>query len=130
MESSCFIVDLFGGSSNFNNSYWEDFYYNIDTFEDRCYFNVDNFEDCYCTDGHEEDSYLNDGQGVYETPGAYLEAPITIAGKRSGPSSRSRPSYTHTRTGAKVGFNCTPKVQVTIKPEETTRQDEKGIRNY
>ena len=27
----------------------------------------DNFEDCYCTDGHEEDDYLNDGQGVNET---------------------------------------------------------------
>ena len=43
-------------------------------FEDGCYFNVDNFEDCYFTDGHQEDSCLNDGQGVYKTPGADQEA--------------------------------------------------------
>ena len=44
--------------------------------------------------------------------------PLRITGKRSGPSSRSRPSYIHTRTRVKVGSNCTPKVQVSIKPEE------------
>ena len=30
-------------------------------------FRDDTFEDCYCTDGHEEDDYLNNGQGVNET---------------------------------------------------------------
>ena len=30
-------------------------------------FTDDYFEDCNCTDGHEEDDYLNNGQGVNET---------------------------------------------------------------
>ena len=96
-------------------------------------FSDDNFEDCYCTDGHEKDKevcYLNDGQGVIKHWVLIKKHPLRIAGKRSGPSSRSRPSYTHTRTGAKVGFNSTPKVQTTIKPEEIPRQDEKGTTNY
>ena len=59
------------GGSDFSN----------DTFENRWYFNVDNFEDCYCTDGHKEYGYLNDGLGVYETPGAYQEASTTSLAK-------------------------------------------------
>ena len=89
-------------------------------------FNDDNFEDCYFTNGHEKDKevcYLNDDQGVNETPGAYQEASTTYHWQ-------SRPSYTHARTGAKVGFNCTPKVQAMTKPEETTKQDRKGTTNY
>ena len=47
-------------------------YFNIDTFEYRFHF----------TDGHQEDNCLNDGQGVYETPGAYLEASTTYRWKK------------------------------------------------
>ena len=35
------------------------------------------FEDCYCTDGHQEDDYLNHGQGVIKTLGAHKEASTT-----------------------------------------------------
>ena len=108
-------------------------YFTIDTFVDRCCFNVDHFEkacyyndgnaggsdfsddyfeDCHFTNGHQEDSCLNDGQGVYKTPGAYLEAPTIIAGKRSGPSLGSRRNYAHSRTGAKDGLSAPPKVQI------------------
>ena len=64
---ACHYNDSITGGCDFND----------DTFEDRCYFNVDNFEDCYLIEGHEEEGYLNGGQGVYETPGAILEASTT-----------------------------------------------------
>ena len=38
--------------------------------------------------------------------------------------------HSHARTGAKVGSNCTPKVQIITKPEENWRQDWKGSTNY
>ena len=48
------------------------------------------FEVCHCTNGHQEHILSQPvGQGVHKTPG---EAPTTISGKRSGQSSRSRPT--------------------------------------
>ena len=97
----------------------EDFY-NVDHCERRgCYyidgnasgsdFSNDNFEDCHFTDGHQEDNCLNDSQGVNETPGAYQEASTTSLAKVWS-KLEIKASYTHSRTGAKIGFNCTPKV--------------------
>ena len=76
-------------------------------------FTDDYFEDCNCTGGHEEDDYLNHGQGVNKTTG---EAPTTISGKRSGPSSGSRPTTT-IRTGAKDGPSA-PEGPAITQPEE------------
>ena len=97
-------------------------YFNVDHRErSGCYYNDgiaggsdfsdDIFEDCHFTDGHQEDNCFDDGHGVYDILGADLEVPTT-AGKRSGPSSGSRPATT------------------TIKPEETPRQVKKGTTIY
>ena len=90
-------------------------YCNDDNFGKGCYFNGDHKEVSYFTDGYTEDGFFN-GQGAIKTL-YYVRW-------------RSRPSYTHARTGAKVSSNCTPKVQATTKPEETTKQDRKGTTNY
>ena len=106
-------------------------YFNVDHFEKACYyydgntggsdFNGDNFEDCHIIDGHKEGDYFNNGQGVYETLGAYIEASTTsLVIKASTP----------TWAGAKDGLSAPPKVQTKAKPEETKKQDEKGSRNY
>ena len=58
---------------------WSDSYYKEGIAGGRN-FNDGNEEDCYYTYVHEKDKfvcYLNDGQGVYETPGAYQEASTT-----------------------------------------------------
>ena len=81
-----FTVDIFEEASNFN----------VDIFEEASNFNNDYEEDCYFNDGNDEDSHFNDAQGVNETPGAYQEASTMYHW-------RSRPSYSHARTGAKVG---------------------------
>ena len=70
-----------------SNHLEDEIYFNIDHFKSGCYYNDsiaggsdfsnDNFEDCYFIDGHEEYGYLNDRLGLYETPGAYREAPTT-----------------------------------------------------
>ena len=65
LQASCPTISLRTVATSILSNY---------TFEEASNFKVDNFEDCYFTDGHEEYGYLNDGQGVYETPGAYQEA--------------------------------------------------------
>ena len=94
-EASNFNIDIFEEASDFNKDYEEDCYCNVDHFKSGCHFN----------DGNAGGSYFNDDQGV----GAYQEASTKYRW-------RSRPSYSHVRTGEKVGSNCTPKVQVKPSP--------------
>ena len=131
-----------------NEDYKEDLYYNVEPFVDRCTltsttvreasvsnagnagvsdFNGDNFEGSHCTDGHQENTHcLNHGQGVHKTPG---EAPTTISGKRSD-QVRDQGQLQPLGPGQKMAPVHPYKVQITIKPEETPRQDEKGTMIY
>ena len=86
-------------------------------------FNDDIFEDCHFTNGHEEQGCLNDGQGVNKTPGAYIEASTTIAGKRSGPSSGSRPTTPTLGPGQKTA-SVHPKGPNLSSLRRTSRQNE------